>query len=152
MQKFVFSTQVSIARFSKFLARGVAASATAEGNAVSSRWHDLLCDDEGVLTFEWIMLLTLLVIGVVGGLAGIRDAIIHESQSVVGAVISLDQSYSVVAPLGVCALPISGTDPGCTSGGSSSSFRDSATWSAGRTNVTAIDQTVAPNTALCPVL
>ena len=32
-------------------------------------------EDEGVLTFEWILLLTLLVIGVIGGVAGIRDAI-----------------------------------------------------------------------------
>ena len=49
----------------------------------------LLREDEGVLTFEWILLLTLLVIGVIGGIAGIRDAIIHECQGVVGAVMSL---------------------------------------------------------------
>ena len=38
------------------------------------------CEDEGVLTFEWIMLLTLLVIGVIGGVAGIRDAISQEGR------------------------------------------------------------------------
>ena len=32
-------------------------------------------EDEGVLTFEWILLTTLLVIGVVGGISGVRDAI-----------------------------------------------------------------------------
>ena len=56
-------------------------------------------EDEGVLTFEWIMLLTLLVIGVIGGVAGIRDAIIHEAAGVAGAIVSLDQSYTVSAPV-----------------------------------------------------
>ena len=56
-------------------------------------------EDEGVLTFEWIMLLTLLVIGVIGGVAGIRDAILLECQNVVGAIVSMDQSYIVQPPL-----------------------------------------------------
>ncbi len=113
----------------------------------------LWSEDEGVLTFEWIMLLTLLVIGVIGGVAGIRDALIHEAQSVVGAIVSLDQSYSIVAPLGVAVHPIGGsTDTtACTSGASSSGFHDSAVWSAGRTNVSAILQTVTLNSALCNV-
>ena len=58
-------------------------------------------EEEGVLTFEWILLMTLLVIGVIGGVAGIRDAVLHETQGVVGAMVSLDQSYEVVPPLGV---------------------------------------------------
>ena len=74
---------------------------------------DLWRNDEGVLTFEWIMLLTLLVIGVVGGLAGIRDALIHESQGAVGAMLSLDQSYIVEPPLGVTVYSAGGTDT-CT--------------------------------------
>ena len=55
-------------------------------------------EDEGVLTFEWIMLLTLLVIGVIGGVAGIRDAIIHECQGVVGAM-------DLVGPVVLCSAP-----------------------------------------------
>ena len=65
-------------------------------------------EDEGVLTFEWIMLLTLLVIGVIGGVAGIRDAILEECQGVVGAITSLDQSYFVQPPLAVSVSSTSG--------------------------------------------
>ena len=68
-------------------------------------------EDEGILTFEWILLLTLLVIGVIGGVAGIRDAIIHECQGVVGAMMALDQSYVVAPPLGVSVTSFSGS--GC---------------------------------------
>lgn len=32
----------------------------------------------GVLTFEWILLLTLLVIGIIGGLSATRNALLHE--------------------------------------------------------------------------
>lgn len=56
-----------------------------------------LRDDHGVLTFEWILLLTLLVIGIVGGLSAARDALISELGDVVGAVIHIDQSYTVSA-------------------------------------------------------
>ena len=33
-------------------------------------------EEDGVLTFEWVLLVTLLTIGVVSGIAGARDAII----------------------------------------------------------------------------
>ena len=69
-------------------------------------------EDEGVLTFEWIMLLTLLVIGVIGGVAGIRDAINQQCQNVVGAMVSLDQSYNVQPPLVVGVFSVDGTDAG----------------------------------------
>ena len=35
-------------------------------------------EDEGVLTFEWVLLVTLLTIGVVSGLAAARDAVFDE--------------------------------------------------------------------------
>ena len=95
-------------------------------------------EDEGILTFEWILLLTVLVIGVVGGVAGIRDAIIHECQGVVGAMVSLNQSYEIVPPLGVAVHPVNwqaggGVDAvGCTSGAAWSSFVDEGTWEANR--------------------
>ena len=31
-------------------------------------------EDDGVLSFEWVLLVTLLTIGIVGGIAGARDA------------------------------------------------------------------------------
>lgn len=51
--------------------------------------------DQGVLTFEWILLITLIVIGVVGGVSAVRDALISELGDVVGAVVHIDQSYTV---------------------------------------------------------
>ncbi|MGA2035959.1 MAG: hypothetical protein ABSG68_27230 [Thermoguttaceae bacterium] len=58
-------------------------------------------EDEGVLTFEWILLLTLLVIGIIGGLAAVRDAIIVELYNVGQAMIHLDQGYDVLGPYSV---------------------------------------------------
>lgn len=49
----------------------------------------------GVLTFEWILLITVLVIGVVGGVSAVRDSLISEMGDVVGAAVAVDQSYTV---------------------------------------------------------
>jgi hypothetical protein len=57
--------------------------------------HKLWRQDAGVLTFEWVLLLTVLVIGIVAGLAGTRDAIIDELGDVAEAVVSIDQSYTL---------------------------------------------------------
>lgn len=51
----------------------------------------------GVLTFEWILLITVLVIGIVGGASAVRDAVISELGDVAGATIAVDQSYSVTS-------------------------------------------------------
>ncbi len=56
-------------------------------------------EDEGFLTFEWILLLTLLAIGIVGALSAVRDAINAEAIDVAGAIVSLDQSYLVCSPV-----------------------------------------------------
>ena len=56
-------------------------------------------EDEGVLSFEWVLLVTLLTIGVVSGIAGARDAIIDEMGDVAQAMVALDQSYSIDFPL-----------------------------------------------------
>ena len=55
-------------------------------------------EDQGVLTFEWILLITVLVIGIVGGLSAVRDAVITELGDVAEAMISLDQSYTIHSP------------------------------------------------------
>lgn len=59
--------------------------------ALKQIWNE----DEGVLTFEWILLITVLVIGIVGGLSAARDAILDELGDVAGAVVAVDQSYTV---------------------------------------------------------
>ena len=77
-------------------------------------------EDEGVFTFEWILLITVLTIGIVGGLSAVRDAVITELGDVAEAVISLDQSYTILSPWEV-------TTPDCVpDGASNSSFIDEA--------------------------
>ncbi len=55
----------------------------------------LWTEDDGVLSFEWTLLLTLLTIGIVAGLAAARDAIIDELGDVAEAAQAFDQSYSL---------------------------------------------------------
>jgi Flp pilus assembly pilin Flp len=83
-------------------------------------WKRMWREDEGVLTFEWILLVTVLVIGIVGGLTTVRDAVIAELADVAMAMISLDQSYSICPPLDVSVVIC------CTDGANSSAFQDSA--------------------------
>ena len=52
-------------------------------------------EEDGVLSFEWTLLLTLLTIGIVSGLAGARDAIIDELGDVAEAAQGIDQSFSI---------------------------------------------------------
>jgi Flp pilus assembly pilin Flp len=54
-------------------------------------------EEDGVLSFEWTLLLTLLTIGIVSGIAGARDAIIDELGDVAEAAQGIDQSYSLAA-------------------------------------------------------
>jgi len=56
-------------------------------------------DESGVLSFEWTLLVTLVVLGVVGGLAATRDAIIDELGDAAQAMLALDNSYTITFPL-----------------------------------------------------
>ncbi len=76
--------------------------------------------DEGVLTFEWVLLITVLVIGIVGGLSAVRDAVIVELGDVAEAMAALDQSYTILQPWEIVT-------PDCIEdGGSDSTFEDEA--------------------------
>jgi hypothetical protein len=77
-------------------------------------------EDEAVLAFEWVLLVTLLTIGIVGGVAAARDAIIDELGDVAQAMLAVDQSYTIEFPLGISVH--APTD----SGSSDSSFTDAA--------------------------
>lgn len=83
-------------------------------------------EEDGVLSFEWTMLVTLLTIGIVGGLAGARDAIIDELGDVAQAMLAVDQSYTVDFPLEVTVH----ADPviGVISSASNSEFIDAAVY------------------------
>jgi len=56
-------------------------------------------EDDGVLSFEWVLLVTLVAIGIVGGVAAARDAIIDELGDVAQSMTALDQSYTIAFPL-----------------------------------------------------
>lgn len=62
---------------------------------MSIDWQKLWREDDGVLSFEWVLLTTLLVIGVIGGLAAARDAVIDELGDVAQAMLALDHSYTI---------------------------------------------------------
>ena len=55
-------------------------------------------EDDGVLTFEWVLLSSLLAVGVIGGISGTRDAILEEFADVTEAIMALDQSYKIEPP------------------------------------------------------
>ncbi len=44
----------------------------------------------GVLSLEWIILLTVLVIGIIGGLGAVRNAMISELQDLAEMILSLN--------------------------------------------------------------
>jgi len=56
-------------------------------------------EDEGVLSFEWTLLSTLIVLGVVAGVSATRDAVIDELGDAAQAMLALDNSYSIDFPL-----------------------------------------------------
>ena len=77
-------------------------------------------EDDGVLSFEWVLLVSLLTIGVVSGIAGARDAIVDELGDVAQAMLALDQSYTISFPLRVTVHAATATSA------SDSSFTDAA--------------------------
>lgn len=77
-------------------------------------------DESGVLTFEWILLVTVLVIGIVGALSAVRDAINTELGDVAEAMVALDQSYYICWPWEVA------TPDNVVDGASNSYFSDGA--------------------------
>ncbi len=82
--------------------------------------QQLWIEEDGVLSFEWVLLVTLLTIGIVSGLAGARDAIIDELGDVAQAMLALDQSYTICFPLEIIVHA-----PDCGAA-SDSSFTDAA--------------------------
>jgi Flp pilus assembly pilin Flp len=64
-------------------------------NLLARMWHET----DGVLSFEWTMLTSLLTVGVVSGVAAVRDSVTDEMGDLAQAMVSLDQSYYVQPPL-----------------------------------------------------
>lgn len=63
-------------------------------NVLKQIWKD----QDGVLTYEWILLITLVVIGILGAYSAVRDGVIDELGDVAGAILRVDQSYTGEAP------------------------------------------------------
>jgi len=82
-----------------------------------------------MLTFEWILLVTIVVIGVVGGLSAVRDAIVDELGDVAIAVVAVDQSYEVLTPLDTAISDCTESDGGVGFG-----FADDARYGKGYSN------------------
>lgn len=64
-------------------------------NFVSRMWEE----EDGILSFEWTLLATILTIGLISGIAGVRDAIIDEMGDVAQSMLAFDQSYTIAFPL-----------------------------------------------------
>ena len=85
----------------------------------------MIREDDGVLSFEWVLMITLLTIGVVSGLAAARDAIVDEVGDAAQAMVALDQSFYVDHPLAPYIIDAR-LDMGPIDGASDSGFTDFA--------------------------
>lgn len=56
-------------------------------------------EEEGLLSFEWTLLVTLMTIGAVSGMTAARDAIIDELGDTAEVMVAIDQSYTINYPL-----------------------------------------------------
>ena len=79
-------------------------------------------EEDGVLSFEWVLLVSVLVLGIVSGVTAARDAITDELGDVAQAMLAVDQSYSVDFPLNVAVHAVD------SSAASDSQFTDAATY------------------------
>ena len=83
-------------------------------------WTVLVNEEDGLLSFEWVMLVTLLAIGVLAGATAARDGIIDELGDSAESMLSLDGSFEIDFPLQVSINP-DGPGPGTVVGRSSNS-------------------------------
>jgi len=63
-------------------------------------WHD---DRGTIIALEFLFVATILVIGLIVGLAGLRDAIITEFTELGNAVLALSQGYIFSGKTGCCS-------------------------------------------------
>lgn len=97
-------------------------------------------EEDGSVAFEWVLLFTLVTIGVVSGLTAARDAIIDEFGDVAEAMLALDHSFTIDYPLNV---DVHTTD---TSSASDSGFVDAESFvDCGRTSEGFINQPTPSN-------
>ena len=103
-------------------------------------------EEDGVLSFEWTLLATLLTIGIVSGLTAARDGIIDELGDVAQAMLSVDGSYLISQPLAI-TVDVDGSGPMAaiqTGGGSDSSFQDAMIYSDCDRDISVAGQNIGP--------
>jgi Flp pilus assembly pilin Flp len=98
----------------------------------------LWIEEDGLLAFEWTLLLTVLVIGIVSGVAAVRDGIIDELGDIAQMMLAVDQSYTVSFPLNVDVHTVDGTSS------SDSSFTDALIYTDCDRDITLAGQNVGP--------
>ena len=103
-------------------------------------------EEDGVLSFEWTLLLTLLTIGIVSGIAAARDGVIDELGDVAQAMLCVDGSYLISQPLAMTVDP-DGVGPlpaQAMGGGSDSSFQDAMIFTDCDRDISVAGQNVGP--------
>ena len=108
------------------------------GITMNARLKNIWTEEDGVLSFEWTLLLTLLVIGIVSGVAAVRDGIIDELGDVAQGMLAVDQSYVISFPLNVDVHTVDGTSS------SDSAFTDALTYTDCDRDITLAGQNVGP--------
>lgn len=105
-----------------------------------------MAEDDGLLSFEWVMLVTLLTIGVVAGATAARDGIVDELGDTAESMLAVDGSFRIDFPLQVAIDP-NGGGPGTVVGqASDSQFVDGQTFTdCDRPSIPVpVDQTIMP--------
>lgn len=105
-----------------------------------------MAEDDGLLSFEWVMLVTLLTIGVVAGATAARDGIVDELGDTAESMLAVDGSYRIDFPLQVSINP-NGVGPGTVVGqASDSQFVDGESFTdCDRPSIPVpVDQTIFP--------
>lgn len=105
---------------------------------MNAGFKKLWTEEDGVLSFEWTLLLTLLVLGIVSGVAAVRDGIIDELGDVAQMMLAVDQSYTIGFPLNVDVHAVDG------SSASDSSFTDALIYTDCDRDITLAGQNVGP--------
>ena len=91
---------------------------------MANLWRNLWTDDCGALiATEFLFVVTLLVIGIIVGLASVRNAVVTELAELANAILALSEGYSFAGISGCCAatdgsqtidIPGTITPPTCT--------------------------------------
>jgi len=63
-------------------------------------WND---DAGALIAMEFLFIATILVIGIIVGLAGVRDAIVTELTELGNAILSLSQGFTIAGMTGCCS-------------------------------------------------